>query len=650
MGSALIAILALLPAVSSVDIEGHALRLPVLLASLSESTGVKLSCSSEFQDRVVFASAHGMEADAALSALARAVDGKWEKAGDGRTLVADLSSRSARRAAFLELVAADMREIVEETRASVPKEFDHVAALALVKKIEEFDPEKDYRAGEAIAAQSPVGRLLFTLLSRVDMKKCAALGPNELYLTSSQRSLFFEPLTVGATTLRTFDKEQAVWDQYSSSSRSGMRSSSLFAAEHSTSELPAGRVFIGLSRYSALTNFVASLVVLDTTGQVKGIARFNVFPKGHERALAQPPIDASGPEANIHVSERAKAYLKTFAFDASFTQLTPSDPLYREFLDPVEHEPLDYWIGDLLQPLGKNVFAALDDGLYYDFNSVLLSGQVSPAGLATLLKDRSQYEVAREGDTTVVRPYDPERPADKTLSRTLLRKMMLELNRQGFVSVDTLLEFAKTGVSNMATNALLFYHSRAIVPGYERLLQFLETTSLRVLASFAPQERRLLDNGQTLSFGQLTPATQRTLSALIGQNIVWDSGRDDVLVPRELRLAVKFPNGIPATMQFHALKKGDVGMAVWNAANDEYTAWTTFGPPSRVAGSVQSFKRKGIESRFWFGSAVDVSLEASDNGVQIGQSDIFIPLFDLRKEQPKLEDLPEDVRQMISGG
>jgi len=47
---------------------------------------------------------------------------------------------------------------------------------------------------------------------------------------------------------------------------------------------------------------------------------------------------------------------------------------------------------------------------------------------------------------------------------------------------------------------------------------------------------------------------------------------------------------------------------------------------------------------------VDVSLEASDNGVQIGQSDIFIPLFDLRKEQPKLEDLPEDVRQLISGG
>src|SRR5690349_2569352 len=127
-----------------------------------------------------------------------------------------------------------------------------------------------------------------------------------------------------------------------------MRSSSLFAAEHSTSELPTGRVFIALSRYSVLTNFVASIVVHDTAGNVKGIGRFNVFTKGLERAIADPPINVANPEANIHLSDKTKAYLKTFSLDTDFQQLAPSDKMYQEFLDPVEHEPMDYWIGDML--------------------------------------------------------------------------------------------------------------------------------------------------------------------------------------------------------------------------------------------------------------------------------------------------------------
>lgn len=659
MGNLIVAVLALLPSPTAITMEGHVLRVPVALENLSRITGQKYACTDDLKERVVYAEAHGMDIKDVEAGLAQALDGSWSKNGDTMVLKADVAARNVRRKAFTDKTVLAMKQTIDAIRMGFPAKFDSAAALDLKKK---FDVKPDpndftnYRQRESLSFGTPVGRLLFDLLGSMDLSQVAMLDGQRFALYSNKRSKLFTLTSFAAPRLKQYDAEQAVWDGVFETSRNdGQLSSSNFAAERSGTQLPVDRVCLAIGRYSALPNFFVSLALFDQYGTVKGIARFNVFLQGFDQVIAPPDRGGRENDPVITLSPRAKKYLGAFAFEPNDARLPAGDPMYSQILDPVQNEPLDFWAGELAHSFGMqtggNTFACLDDGLYWDLNAVINAGQVSAAALEETLKTRSQYEFTREGGYTVVRQANPDRADQYTIARSALSEFTRELDKNGFLSFESLVRFAEVESRTNTAGPLLFLHTRAVVPGYERVLQFIDMPSLDILGTLTPREREALFASGSITVGALSPPSVSSLNAMLASREVWDSrGPMNVLIPGELRVPLLMPDGAPPSLTLQIKTNGDKGLAVWNAPYDDFAAWYNFGNPERTVSAISQFMRKQVPFKFWYGSAIDVTMTATLNGETIGSTDLFAPMFDMRKPASKVEELPENLQRTIKGG
>lgn len=648
------------PGTDAISIPGMTARVPIVLDRIAELSGKVLVCAPELGDRVVYVEVSGLSFAAIQEGLGKALDATWESTQGKTVLKPNTREREQRRKAYSEKTVERIKSTLDEIRGGYAKEFDVEAALALKSKFDGRQSSEGYegfREREQLAYGTPVGRLLFDLLSDLDLYQAATLDGQRFALYSNKRSQLFSHVTLPANRLKQYDREQAVWDQHFETSRTdGRLSFSNIAAERSGTQLPVDRVCIAFGRYSALPNFFVSMALFDQFGTIKGIARFNVFMKGFDAALATPDRSAQGEDTVIELSDRAKKYLGSFAFEPDDARLPASDPMYREILDPLKNEPLAFWVGDLAHSFGArtggNVFASLDDGLYYDLNAVMSAGKVSAAALEGLLVARSQYEFIRDDGYTVVRQTDPDRADRNTTPRSYLAELSKELDENGYLSLESLIRFSRVDTSPNGTAPAIFFHTRALVSGYERVLQFLDRSTLRILGTLTPQERLPLLEGQSLFVNSLSGPSRNALNAMIASETVWDQGDSptSALVPGELRVPLWFPDGVTPNLQLSLKSNGESGLAVWNAPYENFAAWYSFGRPRDTAGAIARFQRQEVQHKFWYGPALDFRLSATLGQSTIGTSDLFAPLFDLRKPPIKVDDLPEHIQKMIRGG
>ena len=648
-------------ATGNVTVAGKAARLPVLLQALSEQTGREWLSSESLKDRVVYLQCESLPESEVEKLIADAVDGKWVQVPSGRQLVTDTEAFARRRQAFREGFAAKVNNEINKRREGAPIEFDNAAATSLREK---FSDKHIRSVNEIFRSQTngyetPIGRLALDLLADVDFREVAELRSGEAKLFATERHSTFERISVPAARLKRYDAEQVVWNLQDAL---GLERGGFFGSDWhgiSNSELPAKSVYLSVTRQNDLPMLLASCVVIDQAGNEKCASNLTVFLEDLDVALALlVPSGLSG--TTIQQSPRSQEYLSKVKFGNEYSgPLLPSDPLHAKFLDPENHEPFDFWIADVMRPLAEasrgNLVASLDDGLYGTVLQQFASGALTAELLERTLRQLCNCEVIRTEAHTVLRPADPGRPSRNTLPRVSLARLLRELDRNGFIELETVVTELSDSGGAYVSPPVVFEHVHALVPGYERALQSYQGALVRILSALTREERARLYAGQSLAIPDLTPQSRNRLNDLIKTFPDW--GNRKLFSPGQfsgaLGVPLLLPDGVTPDTSINAEVSATQGFAVFNPAFDEEMAWTQFGPSQAKSWTIGSLLKQGVQVKFWYGQATHSTFSVSVEGQTVSWFHVFALRTDIRRESDKVSDLPKALQDRIaqaSGG
>jgi hypothetical protein len=227
---------------------------------------------------------------------------------------------------------------------------------------------------------------------------------------------------------------------------------------------------------------------------------------------------------------------------------------------------------------------------------------------------------------------------------------MRELEERGFIELETVIaQSPKFGTNKGPGTGLGFYTTRALVPGYERWLQYLPDGVLAVLKCMTPGERARLYEGAELPYGKLSPATQQRLLDLVKEFAYWGFMSEPGPLPPSMHLSVPFvfANGIPANTLFSTKVEKGKGISLFHEAYDDYTAWNSFDPAEQQAQQIGRLLARNVGLKFWYGDALSLNFSVNLDEVQIAGDRIYQVRVDMRKPSSRVADLPQGIQEAI---
>lgn len=636
-----------------VTIEGTAARLPVLLEHVSTQGGTKLYCDKLFSDVVLYLQCENLPVGEVEAMIASAVDGKWTDGPQGRVLVRDKGLYASRESAYCKEFADRARRVVRSFQGG---DFDEDSAKALRERLlaPPTDPEAIQLSTSKDRMGTPLMRLLTDLVLNADLEKLANLDGGRVVLSSTMPTKVFDRMSIPAGRLAQYDKEQEIWNSLSVPNEVVTNYRNYGLARPSDSNLPSGTVYLALGRQNNFPIFVVAIIVLDRDGKVKAnVDSTFLFPELEEmfgpEGLGVPTGEPIQP------SERTKQFNAASTFDvASLSPIAKDHFAYKYFVDPVSNEPFDIWIGDAMRPLAVqssgNLAMPIDDSLHGYVLQLLASERLTPLMLENILVQRAGYEIDRNATRTVLRFHKPNMIDDAAFPRENLRTLMRELEANGYIELETIIEQSpKLGMNKGAGTGIGFYSTRALVPGYERWLQFLPEGMLAVLKCMTPGERARLYKGAELAYGGLSPATQQRLLALVKEYSYWGFVSEPGILPLSMNLRVPFAfaNGIPADTVFASKVENGKGISLFHESYDDYAAWNSFDPAKEQAFLIGRLLARNVGLKYWYGDSVSIKFSVRCGQIEVAGGDVFQIKVDMRKPSDKITDLPKELQDAI---
>ena len=664
----LLCTLASAPQKAEVTFKDPPARLENLLASLSDTTQVRLSCSNALKDRVLFIQVQEVPLDDLKRHIAYVVDGKWEESAQRSFLVVDEEQQSERRKEFYGIHSADVQKALKEMRKDVPKEFDDEVARNTVRRIQElyndpqwmdqrFTDERQKAFSGAPAAR--LGAILFTRLLED--------SPDELPLFKAGRAVFtnlrsnpYGKISVESSLLKEYDRTQFIWDKVATEYEMTAGPNMLFnsSMRSSRSNRPAKTVFLMANRPTKDSRTEIAIAVLDEHDEYKAGAEFYF-----QNPLVQRRTDAlrsGGSEGRkIVLSDEAVRYSKAVAsIEAPSAAIPHSDPFYAKAVTPVKNDPMGFVVGEVvgqaLASRGRHIVAELID----DLASVTFSAARDQYPTVTDVLRRfeisheSQIEGHDDGFVTM-RFRDPDKHLGN-FPRESLQNIAQTFGRLGYVDLKTLVEHGFPPgqfVVQSLNRAVPQFMVKLLAPGYYFALATFNQTLPRYASALTTSERSALLAGDPLIIGRLTPASKRGLNRILvdgadeyGEHVP----RGYKHAPRDLSAVLMFPYGLTDDTVLQIEAEIVTGIAAYVPIEREYASKYVIGAERSAAHGIGVRLATANEPpKFWLGRHLTGSFVLKRGGKNLVTYQVELPMIDVRGKALSLTDLSEDFQKSI---
>lgn len=433
----LLVLIAALPAAVTIEYPGGSLKR--LVSELSAAARMDLRVEQSIADKVVVLRSDDRPVEEVLGKLAWAVDGKWIRSGQVRTLVADreaLAKESARKRADF---AQSIQKKLDEFRAE-EKPFDRDAARNLKRELDNPNERRVRSDAEALAAsqrierltrQIPGTRALYRLLDLIGAQALAEIPEWSSQAWGTKTGRLVKPLPAGwRKIIDALAAEQSVWaGAYSAPADEQMRA---FRWARPVDE-PIVHVLIEVRRggqqywaprlYAATGN--GSVIV---SSYADFFAWRNLWSLGTwEKALAEAKYDFDVGAAGLHL-----------VGSGGWKRSSAPDPVVlKTLLFPEQNDPVGLAAGPLLIEAAKrqerSYVGRVGDYLAVPFAAFAKDGLFAPELLRLTASRSFDYQSETDDHWIAMRPRSAYYDADDQVSRRNLGILVREIVRTGRV-------------------------------------------------------------------------------------------------------------------------------------------------------------------------------------------------------------------------
>lgn len=643
-------------------------RLESLLASLSKSTGFRLSCSRDLADRILYIEVQDARLDELKDHIAYVLDAKWEEREQRSLLVVDNETLDARRAKLQGRYVTDVKKGFSDLQKELPEKLtDEIAQMAvqeirdLTDRTQEFSQERFAELQKRYSI-APAARLAAQLIERLlnDSPEDLPLFKAGRVVFTNLRNSAYDKITVDSKLLKEYDSAQILWDkiaeQYEATSVSRWSVSSTMKA--SSSFRPSKTLFLMVNKPSQFSRFEVSIAVLDDQGEYKaGAEVFFKNPIEQTRYEATWSVSLEGKK--ITLSQEATRYVKaTDRASRPPVHIPSGDPLYTKVIDPVKYDPLGFGLGEIvsqsLSNLGVQIVAELlDDELILTLIAAREQGLTVRDALNNF-QTRNEAEIVEHDDGFVTMRYrNPDKHLDN-FPRESLKAIAQSFDKLGYVDLKTLVEhgFPFRSIAFQSLNRWVPASMiRFLSPGYYYALATFNQSMPRYANVLTQAERDALLTGRPLLFGRLTSTSKRRLNNLLiagidvyGQDVPSGNAR----APRDLQAVLVFPYGLTDDTILQIEAETIAGIAALVTPDTEYASDYIIG--SERGGTHGIGVRLATTKeppQFWLGRYLTGSFVLKRGGETLIRYQVNLPMIDVRGKALSLTDLSEDFRKKI---
>jgi hypothetical protein len=535
-----------------------------LLKDLSAQTGQTLLTSPVTDGEVLAIRLHETPVREAMEKIAWAVGGSWKQEGETFRLVRTSEDVRAEQARERNRLIEAFRKALARRQEGLAKvgEFDAKQAERMAKDaaaaIERFNPESAdpsfWRFTNRLAEQSPVGRAMTRILSRVVPADLADLpkGIKIVYSTNptrTQRRLTSEVKPVIAT----LQREQGLW--VDAMTRFNVKNPVVGNSAY---------LMNGIHGADRPIDSIGKVLLVVVRSSFSGVARFELLiadPKGkivaRSEASLGPTYDdymkiADVPENDVKVPRPKDAAALASRAESDGKDGIPDD-LRQRLLRPEENEPMGIVFGNWLVALGEakrvNLVTSISDTSFYSFSGGLK--EVPATQMVRLLG--TDYETQETSGWIAVRPGAAVSARALRVDRRTLGPY---LRRRAEPTPLTVEEQAMWAVRlPVDDDARLTTGLVNLVSSDEARFQYVDPRQLRLIGLLTKAQRTAARQGG-LPLGSLTPEQSRLLQEMVyGERGRLDyNGRSAVESELYNEGILKeptesLPNGIPADGQ-----------------------------------------------------------------------------------------------------
>jgi len=468
---------------ATVDLDAVAAPLPKVLKDLSDQTGISFDSRPSMHRDVLGLRLEDATVEEAMSAIATAVHGRWERNGNTVLLSRDSSAlnadRAARQTRFQEQLTKQYERfqgMLDQTPGQIPNE--------------NMTPQQQMEAARRMMSSNPGSKLVIRLLMTVGQRNIADLTAGERRVFANRPTAMQENLSVNLQQLvRQHLDELGTAGQNQEVGRFMGMGTDADALRQGR----AARAFLIVHRLDGGAFMSATAMVTDNDGNVLAMGMMpldlgnmidNVMLPGNNQNTPAEPTDP------LEIPQEAQEALSLFASNApaglagmvarevsvavtvSATGSaaapmvfglpeganTPIEEKWGNILSkPDEFEPLGLFAGPIIrQYAGDREYVAwIPDAAFSAMANQFTRGQVTRSGLERMwTRENSVFEQAQAEGPWILRPRDSAQAADGAIDRGSFAKILVDVRDKGYLRLNAIANYAEDAPVNQEASRL----------------------------------------------------------------------------------------------------------------------------------------------------------------------------------------------------
>lgn len=650
--------LLLIAAVATIQLPPTATRLDVLLKQASTLSHETMRAGGEMGSHIVLIDSKPRPPAELRDALAKANFGRWHQVGKEWVIDEDAAALQAWNRATRDTAIKRIRVAQANLLAASG---DPLPPAELVKRLEAV--EQGYKGGGGLSYSQAVRPLLQRAPIQVAIDRIIGrLDPEVLFddsdaVFTSRPNRLQHPLPENAAAeVAAFAKAQAAWSAAAGTPErvTGEMRRAMTDPRVMTAAPPADGLRLFIRTNSTPTSALFTVMLADSSGK----ARFTVTQQLFFRATA---ADEQGlqldDETKIPVPKEVQESLKAFRAITLRDGPVPAtpEPLRSQLLAPDRFEPLEAIGGPIARLFARSqasdLVAWLPDSAFRAL-AIPPSETVTAERLRRALNLMGVEQEKRDG-WTVLRPREPRPNLDRRAFATLLKAA----DRSGYVSFDSLIDFAGTGGFRKRAEIVLPV-LEAVLPRSTDLFDRVDPNAVELYASLSQSQRAALTAGGSLDWAKLAPQSRRLIeaAALSSRSLALDSGAGGYGIGLQAEPTELLGGADASKVRLTAQSQDDIALLAMGPWDDRLRKDSELTRLYNLATALVSRQRSSAQRFDAFPQSIDRYLSGRIRdqrmmvelapGVSLNLM-IIVGEIDLRQPASSLEGLPASTRKKL---
>ncbi|MBX3119332.1 MAG: hypothetical protein KF784_09715 [Fimbriimonadaceae bacterium] len=542
----------------------HATTMKNLMPILQKETGIAFNVTPQTANDVLLVSVKDVTVQQLMEKIAQASDAEWVKDSTGYRLSRSQGLSNTQERKYLNARAAAMTDAISKLKApagSTSSEAKGEQIVSSTMKIENENGLQEYRLPPPPKlGETPVGRALIAVLSRMNVNDIAAMGEGTRVVYASAPTRVQRAMPGAALReLQNFAAEhQAYVLKQKQAQTEVMPGKFLFLGPggQTSNEIKGGisKILLVLQRFEDSDDVQAQILVADQEGNIAASASTMISGRIEDKSK---PLTVDSSEKPIELSDEAKLHAQlmgttasndnvhftfssggggTFVTEAIGIKLVESEPaqgfqpkvkptpeLLAKILEPEKYDPLSFAVSEFLSGManGQNIVASIPDSLLIPLSRRAVIN-TRPTELRNILSSTLKMETETKDGWMVVTPrFSPLARLDRA-DRLPAGQLLRSVKNRPTLPLDEAAEYASRHGAPLQRDGFEIPYLNVVnktAGGYLSGQSPYNWNLLKLYGSMNPQQRRDMLTAGRVRASNLNPFQMGILDRMVYDDV-----------------------------------------------------------------------------------------------------------------------------------